>query len=92
VIDPSDYLFYGCYKSHCSIITESLKATEPDGSDVSLQQSITEWVDEYNSESTDKLTKATLEAVLYVANHLVLGRDYSHWFVKYSWDHIVLTV
>jgi len=63
VIDPSDYLCYGYYKSHCSNITESLKATE--GNDVTLQQSIIEWVDEYNSKSADKLT---LEPVLYVAN------------------------
>jgi len=71
VIDPSDYLCYICYKSHCSII-ESLKATE--GSDEALQQSITDWVDIYNNKSTDKLTKATLKAVLYVANHVVLGK------------------
>ena len=39
-----------------------------------LKQPIEQWVDKYNNENTDKLTKATLETFIYVANHLLLEK------------------
>ena len=55
VINPSDYICFTCYKTHCSII-QSLKS--PHGSDTELQPSIEEWVSKYNDYNTNKLTKA----------------------------------
>ena len=57
-IKPSDYICYTCYRTHCSII-ESLMA--PHGSKTSLQRSIEEWVSEYNANTTNKLTKLSLQ-------------------------------
>ena len=67
-ISPRDYICSTCYKTHCLII-ESLKS--PHGSDTSLKQAINQWVDQYDDGNTDKLTKATLQTVIYVANHLL---------------------
>ena len=58
-------------QTHCSII-ESLKS--PHGSDTELQQSIEEWVSKYNDDNTNKLTKAILEAVIYVARNLLMEK------------------
>ena len=71
VINPNDYLCFTCYKTHCSII-KSLKS--PHGSNTQLQQSIEEWVSKYNDENSDKLTKAILEAVIYVARNLLMDK------------------
>ena len=71
VINPRDYLCFTCYKTHCSII-KSLKSLHR--SDTELQQSIEEWSDEYNDDNTDKLTKAILEVVIYVARNLLMEK------------------
>ena len=68
-ISPTDYICSTCYKVHCSII-ESLRT--PHGSDTSLKQAIDQWVDKYNDDNANKLTKAILQTVVYVANHLLL--------------------
>ena len=39
-----------------------------------LQQSIEEWSDEYNDDNTDKLTKAILEVVIYIARNLLMEK------------------
>ena len=88
IINQNDYFLCSmCYKTHCSII-ESPKS--PHGSDAMLKQAIEQWVDKYNNENTDKLTKATLETVIYVANHLLLGKGLSscHGPAKYSSNHM----
>ena len=68
MISPRDYICSTSYKTHCLII-ESLKS--PHGNDTSLKQATDQWVDQYNDGNTDKLTKATLQTVIYVANHLL---------------------
>ena len=71
-ISPSDYICYACYKMHCSIL-DSLRS--PQGSDNMLQQSIEKWVNKHkHNESTDKLTKAVLKTVIYVANQLLVEK------------------
>ena len=71
VIDPCDHLCYLCYRTHCAIV-ESLKA--PQGSDAALKLSITEWVSIRDNANTDKLTMAILQAVVYVAKDLLIGK------------------
>jgi len=71
VIKPNDYLCFSCYRTHCSII-ESLKS--PDGTDTALKQSVNEWVSKYDDDNTDKLTKALLETIIYVAHHLLMEK------------------
>ena len=70
-IKPSNYICFTCYRTHCSII-ESL--TTPHGSNAALQQSIEEWVSKYNDNTTDQLTKAILEVVIYVAHKLLMEK------------------
>ena len=71
IINPDDYLCSTCYKIHSSII-ESLKS--PNGRDAMLKEVIDQWITKYNSKNTDKLTKAILETVICVANHLLLQK------------------
>ena len=71
IINPNDYLCSTCYKTHCLII-ESLKS--PHGSDATLKQAIDQWVNKYNNENIDTLTKAILETVIYIANNLLLEK------------------
>ena len=39
-----------------------------------LRQAVEEWIHKYNNVSTDKLTKAVLKTVIYVANQFLLGK------------------
>ena len=71
-ITPSDNICFNCYKTHCSII-ESFKSQH--GSDTMLQHSIHEWVSKKTDDNTDRLTKAILDTVIYVANNLLLGKS-----------------
>jgi len=71
VIKPNDYLYFSCYITHFSVI-ESLKS--PHGTDTALQQSVDEWVSKYNDNNTDKLAKALLETITYVAHHLLMEK------------------
>ena len=67
-----DFISYSCYKIHCSII-EFLKPQH--GSDTMLWKCIDEWVSKKTNENTDRLTKAILDTVMYVANNLlILGK------------------
>lgn len=50
------------------LIIESLRS--PHGSDASLKRAIDQWVDQYNDGNSSKLTKAILQTVVFVANHL----------------------
>ena len=71
-ISPSDYICFACYKTHCSIL-ESLKSSQS-SDDNTLQQAVEKWVNKHNDDCTDKLTKAILKAVTYVANHLLVEK------------------
>lgn len=67
-IENDDYICTNCYKMHCSII-KSLKSQQ-NGSDDTLHESIKIW--KHTAENTtDLVTKATLAAVMYVAEHLL---------------------
>ena len=54
------------------MLQDSLKS--PYESDTQLQQSIEEWVSKYNDENSDKLNKAILEAVIYIAHNLLMEK------------------
>ena len=69
-ISPSDYICFACYKTHCSIL-DSMKSSQADNT---LEQAVEMWVNKHNDNSTDKLTKAILKTVIYVANQLLVGK------------------
>ena len=71
MIASNDHLCYSCYRAHCTII-QSLKL--PEGSNATLQQSTLEWISICKEDSTDKLTMAILDTVIYVAQDLLIGK------------------
>ena len=71
IVAPNDNLCYSCYRAYCTII-QSLKL--PEGSNVTLQQSILEWVSICKEGSTEKLTMVILHAVIYVAQDLLIRK------------------
>ena len=86
----SDNICFDCYKTHCSII-ESFKSQH--GSDTMLQHSIHEWVSKKTDNSTNRLTKAILDTVIYVANNLLLGKLYCyHGLAKHFCMHMMLNI
>ena len=68
VILPDDWICTNCYNTHCSII----RSTECNqiGSNEILTKAIEEW-ETTNAHNTDKLTKAILLSVIFVAKHLL---------------------
>ena len=65
---PTDCVCLTCYKVHCSIL-EKMKS---EGTDDMLKQDIVTWVSKLGDINVDKLSKAILESVVYVANQLLL--------------------
>ena len=72
VILPTDYLCSMCYKVHLAVL-RSLESEYMTPDNV-LRDNIKIWQYKLSQEDTDKLTKAVLQAVLYVAKELANQR------------------
>lgn len=69
IISPNDWICTNCYKTHTSII-KSLECKE-NGTDEMLTNDIQGWEDSVKSPNNNKLTKAILASVIFVAWHLL---------------------
>ena len=69
VISPGDSICTNCYNTHCTIV-KSIEC-EQTGSNEMLAKAIEVWEATTNAHNTDKLTKAILSSVIFVAKHLL---------------------
>ena len=71
-ISPHDCICTSCYNTHCSIV-KSIEY-KLNGSDELLAKSIEEWEATKKTHNTDRLTKAILTSVVFVAKNLLVQK------------------
>ena len=71
-ISPDDWICTNCYNTHCSII-KSIECNQT-GSNEMLTKAIEIWEATTNAHNTDKLTKAVLSSVIFVAKYLLVQK------------------